>query len=368
MSEHQMNSTDTTESVLDIPPDYDALLRIVGGEADRHSIQSERLVAMLTGLQQLAYLLARIETGKPLGERFKPDRAMRTQAALRCGVPLEGSFVLPLRIGEVDALPIGALPILERLQKIWAALVDQDGRALAQLLPEPFKARALREFQRFLPKDQSRMQLHLDTRTATDSPPLTWRSARFIDTLLTPTSAEDAVMTVTGELQRIDFAARQLTILYPPTRREIVCTYLPEIEDDLLEARKEPIQVTGRFVLDEEGNPGRLMDVSRIEPLDLSPLAITDLETSGLVLREPLEWTPTLDEESQQYLCIEDRTLGLNVFALNREQLLAEVQEQLIMLWHEYACAPDDELDPEARELKVRLRAALEDANAETTG
>ena len=110
------------------------------------------------------------------------------------------------------------------------------------------------------------------------------------------------------------------------------------------------------------------MDVSRIEPLDLSPLVITDLEANGLALRAPLEWTPTLDEDSQQYLCIEDPSLGLNVFALNREHLLAEVQEQLIMLWHEYACAPDDELDTEARVLKSRLHAAMEAANAETTG
>lgn len=357
-----------TELIPEIPPEYDALLRIAGGEADSHSIQSESLVAMLTGLQQLAFLLARLETGEPLGERFKPSRTMRKQFGLRCGVPLAGSYALPLAMGNQDELPIGPLPILERLQTIWSALAMQDRSTLTRLLPDSFKTRALREFQRFLPKDQSSARLYLYTRSAPAGQALTWRSARFIDTLLIPDSTEDALMTVTGELQRIDFAARQVTILYPPTRREIVCIYLPEIEENLLEARKEPIQVTGRFVLDKDGNPSQLMDVSRIEPLDLSPLVITDLEANGLALRAPLEWTPTLDEDSQQYLCIEDPSLGLNVFALNREHLLAEVQEQLIMLWHEYACAPDDELDTEARVLKSRLHAAMEAANAETTG
>ncbi|WP_295401591.1 hypothetical protein [uncultured Thiocystis sp.] len=363
-----MNAADIAESMPDIPPEYDALLRIAGGEADVHTIRSESLVAMLSGLQQLAFLLARIETGEPLGERFKPGRAMRKQFALRCGVPLAGSYALPLAMGDVDELPVGKLPILDQLQAIWAALAAQDHSTLARQLPEPFKARALREFQRFLPKDQGSTRLYLHTRAAPEARPLTWRSARFIDTLLVADSTEDAVMTVTGELQRIDFATRQVTILYPPTRREIVCTYLPEIEDDLLDARKEPIQVTGRFVLDEEGNPSRLMDVSRIEPLDLSPLTIADLETSGLALRTPLEYIPTLDEDSQQYLCIEDPTLGLNVFALNREHLLAEIQEQLIMLWREYGCAPDDDLDTEARALKVCLHAALEESNAEAKG
>ena len=90
----------------------------------------------------------------------------------------------------------------------------------------------------------------------------------------TPKASEDAIMTVTGELLRIDFSTRQVTLLYPPTRREIDCTYLPEIEDSIVETRKGFIQVTGRFVLDEEGNPNKLMDVTR-ELVNFSLLAVT---------------------------------------------------------------------------------------------
>jgi hypothetical protein len=97
------------------------------------------------------------------------------------------------------------------------------------------------------------------------------------------------------------------------------------------------------------------MDVTRVEPLDLSPFHITGLERLPVRMNEALELTPKLDEESQQYLCIEDQSLGLNAFALNRAQLLDEIQQQLAMLWTEYACASDDALDDDARALKMRL-------------
>lgn len=106
------------------------------------------------------------------------------------------------------------------------------------------------------------------------------------------------------------------------------------------------------------------MDVSRIEPVDFSPLVIRELENIPLRLKAPLELVPTLDEESQQYLCVTETTLGLDAFALTREHLFDEVQEQLCMLWQEYGRAPEAELDHTARPLKVTLGGRMEEAHA----
>jgi len=359
--------SDSHASSSDIPADFVALLKIEGGEADRHEIRAESLVAVLAGLQKLAYLLAAVESRQEFGERLKPSRAMRESFSLRCGMPEPGSYVLPLGMGSPNQLPV-ADHLLKQMQDIWAALAEQDNDTLSRLLPVAILHRALREIQKFLPKEHEGLRFSLRMRTSPEPAFLTWRTSRFISECLALKVSEDAVMTVTGELQRIDFAARQVTILYPPTRREIVCTYLPEIEDSILEARKEPIQVTGRFVLDEDGNPTKLMDVNRIEPIDLSPLVIADLETAAVALKVPLELAPALDDESQQYLCVEDPLLGLNAFALNRDQLFEEIKEQLVMLWHEYACAADADLDDEARALKARLLSSMEVRNAQAQG
>jgi len=47
------------------------------------------------------------------------------------------------------------------------------------------------------------------------------------------------------------------------------------------------------------------------------------------------------------------------VFAATREALLAELNEQIAMLWTEYALADDDVLDGVARQLKQALLAAF---------
>ena len=74
-----------------------------------------------------------------------------------------------------------------------------------------------------------------------------------------------------------------------------------------------------------------------------------------LFLTEPPE-EQVLDE-TKQLLCIEKADLGIDVFATTREALLTELQEQISMLWQEYAQAPDDELDAPARVLKHALLA-----------
>lgn len=100
------------------------------------------------------------------------------------------------------------------------------------------------------------------------------------------------------------------------------------------------------------------------EPFDLSPLLISGLEKIPLRFKRPLELIPCLDEESQQYLVVEEPTLAINAFALNRAQLFDEIQEQLAMLWQEYACAKDSELTREARELKSVLLSKMESCHA----
>ena len=104
------------------------------------------------------------------------------------------------------------------------------------------------------------------------------------------------------------------------------------------------LQTEGEFISDSE--------------LDLSPLLITSIEQHSLQFKEPLILTSVLDD-SQQYLCVADEAIGLDVFAINRPLLIDEVQEQLAMLWSEYACCNDSELDNSALKIKHNLLARI---------
>ena len=73
---------------------------------------------------------------------------------------------------------------------------------------------------------------------------------------------------------------------------------------------------------------------------------------------KPLKLMPELDE-SQQYLCLRDDRLGIDVFAMDRKKLHDELLEQLSVLWKEYALEPDDALSSDALALKNHLNSAI---------
>ena len=102
------------------------------------------------------------------------------------------------------------------------------------------------------------------------------------------------------------------------------------------------------------------IDVIDIRDIDLSSLDIHTIRHGRLTLRA----VPALNlelrlDETKQLLCVEHGGLALDVFAPTREALLAALNEQIAMLWTEYARAEDDTLDSVARRLKQALLAAF---------
>jgi hypothetical protein len=178
----------------------------------------------------------------------------------------------------------------------------------------------------------------------------------FVENTLVPVEQREAARIVTGELKSIDFTERKITIIYPPTSKELVCIYEESVEDLLYEKRRDLIQVTGRVLLDEQGVPKQIIDVTDIRDLDLSILTLDTVRHGALTLKAAT--TLSLEimlDDSKQLLCIEQPDLGIDVYATTREGLLTELHEQLAMLWQEYAQASDEELDAPARQLKHTL-------------
>lgn len=72
-----------------------------------------------------------------------------------------------------------------------------------------------------------------------------------------------------------------------------------------------------------------------------------------------LSLEPSLDDTKQLLCVVHDGGLAPDIFAPTREALLAEVNEQIAMLWSEYALATDYTLDSVARQLKRALLTAF---------
>lgn len=355
------------------PVEAKATIRMSGQEMENFEVPIDILVRVLAGLQQIVYLLATVQEKRSVGQRFRVPIEMQQLYSLRASIPQPGSYTIPVLLKpEIDSqLSISAnyTEIMSSLENFFSSLNSPDFNQAQAIFPDSkLRNRALRETRKFLPKADELWQLGFSTSNSRELT-LTNKVINRIDNWLTQDTPEDAVMTVTGELIRIDFDKRLVVLRYPPTHQEIECIYLEDLEDSMIENRRQMIQVTGQFTLDADGHPIKLTDVTRIEPVDLSPINIREVTGRGkkLCLIMPLLLTPELDEETKQLLIVEESQIGLHVFAYTRDELIHEINEQMLMMWDEYVNVSVDELASDAQKLQQKLLVKIKEVeNAPT--
>jgi len=342
-----------------------AQIHLAGAETADSAVPTSVLIRVLQGLQEAAYVLGAASEGNSVGGRFRPSAELRQRYQLRCGIPVGGSYTLPFSVGGHYAQPpLGGLDMSGQLYMLLDGVSTGSNGTLAELVPDSrMRNLMLRKLETALPRVGERWTLGYSVQGSSEIV-LDAHSTRTISRLVQANDGADAVMTVTGELIGIDFSRYQVTLRHPATGRELECIYRQDIEDTLIETRRDYIQVTGLCTVDEEGDPIRLTDVTRIEPVDLSPMTFESVTCNNrtLQLALPLTLVPTLDEDTKQLYVVADAALGLHAYAYTREDLADEVAEQLVYLWQEYGLEDPEALSGEARDLRQALCQRLSEA------
>jgi len=338
-----------------------AELAIVGSETVDHTVPAEVLVRALSGLQRIVFLIAAAEERRPIGDRFTPSEGLRERNTLRCGVPKASSFAVPLSLAPRQSLlPLSEPTALDGAMSLFRLIEQGDWDGLGRFIARPkYLPRLLTEFLGMLPRAGERWSLSL--RVGTDHVVLGEDTYRSIRTYNASDAAMDATMTVTGDLLRVDIEDCRLVIRYPPTRKEIPCHCDPTVLGTVLKNYEVPVQVTGLYTLDRKGHPLRLTGVTRVEPIDLSPMVFDHVEWGSrrLQIDPPLSLVPSMDEESGQLYVLTDEELNIHVFAQTREQVADELAEQLYFQWDAYARESPDRLTPNAQRLREVLLARM---------
>jgi len=346
------------------PPEAKATIRFMGQEMENCEVPIEILVRVLGGLQQIIYLLATVEEKGTVKQRFKVPLEMQQRYALRASIPQPGSYTLPIVLNSGFNSHLGNYTaIMAKLEDFFSSLIDSNFNQTQDIFPDSkLRNRALLESKRILPKAGENWSLGF---SRPDRPELnlTNGSTAYINGWLNQESSEDTVMTVTGELIRIDFDKRTVVLKYPPTHQEIECFYLEELEDSMIENRRQLIQVTGQFTLDAEGHPTKLTDVTRIEAVELSPIILREISwlDRKLICKNPLRLLPKMDEDTSQLFVVEEPNIRIHVFAYTRDDLIYEINEQIVMMWDEYAQASVEDLASDAQHLREQLLNQIEE-------
>jgi hypothetical protein len=333
-------------------------LAIVGPETADHTVSVEVLTRALAGLQRIVYLMAASAQDQPIGNRFTPSDALRSRNTLRCGIPRASSFAVPLQIERPEPMlfPQPEPDPLSEALRVFQLTSEGGWSRLNQLFSRPeYMNRVLSELREMLPKSGERWGIRL--RVGGGIAILDHTSSRSLGVYLSSASAEDAMMTVTGELLRVYVESHRLVIRYPPTRAEIRCQCEPSVFGTVMRNYDVPIQVTGLYTLDRKGHPKSLTGVTRVEPIDLSPMTFSRMTwvERTLAIKPALTLLPEMDEETGQFYILKHPELGIDVFARTREELSDELAEQLLFQWDTYAQESPDRLSRGARQLREAL-------------
>ncbi|MBI3525562.1 MAG: hypothetical protein HY066_13755 [Betaproteobacteria bacterium] len=343
------------------PPSFS--FHIKGDEQDGHTVPAVVLVQILENVQHAFELVGMQVEGREIRARARIAAATSKRFQLVCQLPGPGSYAMPVTVGGAGELFSADLAnqAFGIFRGVMESVSARSSAGLASVLPnERIRRRVLEAVKGMAPRADAQWKLGLYDSQNVSFATFDVQTIPFVEETLVPVEQREAARVVTGELKSIDFAERKVTIIYPPTSKELACIYEEAVEDLLYERRRDLIQVTGRVVLDDQGAPKQIIDVTDIRDVDLSSLDIHTVRHGRLTLKAApaLSLEPSLDE-TKQLLCVEHDSLALDVFAPTREALLAELNEQIAMLWTEYALAEDDTLDSVARRLKQALLAAF---------
>lgn len=336
-------------------------LHIETGTENGDAVPAAVLAQILTSAQRSFELIGVYVEGRTIQQRARISAATRSRFQLVCRLPVPGCYAVPIELGGNDLLAEHITAAMDVFKKIIGGITNHDSEAINKAMPDvSLLPRLLEAIRGMAPRADAKWSLKLWDAGNIEFGELNTDSEATIRAAIVPADEQAESQVVTGYLTNINFIKRIVTIIYPPTKREMECVYDEAIEDLLIDNRRDLIQVTGLMVLDDAGAPKQITNVNDIRELDLSPLIVDTVRLGKLVLKakQSITLEPATDE-TKQLICVTHADLGIDAFARTRDALVSELNEQIGMLWQEYALAADDDLDGMAIKMKQALLAAF---------
>lgn len=93
-------------------------------------------------------------------------------------------------------------------------------------------------------------------------------------------------------------------------------------------------------------------------PVDVSPIVVREIVVEGrrLAAREPLRFEVSLNSEDPEPFLLLEGPLDIILFAETREQLIDGLEDELEILWRDFAVGDQSRLDGSAQRLGAEMR------------
>lgn len=314
----------------------------------KHVIDADTLVATVSGLQELLYLLAMDIEGQDVRVRARVPQQYHSRCRLTFDAVAAGGFKLTAKVGAKDDVTGKAFvpELREKCFGVMEILTNQgeeaeSAKAFARLVPNPaLRKRITKACDALIPKAGSGRCFGL--RWGSRNAFIITEKSRQRLSVMSHSGIETAapiLSIVTGRLQEMDFERHSFRLYYPPSGTIVTCQYDEDDELTLVENRREFVQVKGIVTLNKSGIPTQIASVESVTDLDLSDMEINRIPLANggeLALETKLVITPTLSDDGQQILEAVDAESGINTFGQTREELLQAVYEDIEAIWFHY--------------------------------
>lgn len=323
---------------------------------------ADAIIATLTAIQRMVYIIGMRAEGRVLSERLKPSIKVKRDYAVVCRAPQAGSHIQPFSIeSDTGQVTSAALSAREKLLGALKAFDSDSESAAEKAIPSArerwFLARAASGL---LPAEDS--QLDITIRSGPRGP-FTFRAARARRLLKSYEVAPPPPIdeeSVAGKLRAIDYGQTILTIK-PGTDPAFRLDYPLPLEGWLQANVRKRLRFTGRPKLNPRGDISSFSEIYSVSELEPNIDAIDTFDCDGVKVTTAKSLSlPVTVLWPERLFTFIDTKLGIDVVVQDVNELRDSVLSELNFVWLHYALANDEDLDEDAQQVKRNLLQRFE--------
>lgn len=339
------------------------------GEPTRgHTVPAALLIEALQELQNVIFALVMSEKNIPFGQRLRTPHDIEKGFALVCGMTQEGGHRQPVRIESLGDsglfTPQEQRQMGQKTHDVMSAFQNEDTNKIISLVSNPrYRERILKNLAAMSPHPGTGVVLSLEDnlkRKIADMGAVS-EKAKQILSVKSEKPEEIQKAYVTGKLIVMQFHKRILRLELSGSKRTLDAEYTEDYEPELVQSRRDLIQVHGNVTYGDDSIPNSIYDVDEILPVDIDPIDVSLVKKCQINLRAkiPLSFDVKFDEEESFYSL--DGPFGIMLGAHTRSELEDMLYDCLAMLWREYALEDPVRFKTSAQHLGKQLRESFEE-------
>lgn len=341
-------------------------LHYVSAEKSReHAVPSRRVVESLEGIKKVLDVITTLSEDGQSG-RDGTGKKSKAPVEVMVRTPKRGSFCLPVDIVVGDQDLFSSTSEKELQSKFWrivSAVKDNNTSDFMEVLPDVSNQQkvltAIKRIFNSFPQDSSLVLKDTTNRYQISSNDIE-KPYEKICSRINPELGLYPV--VIGEVSRINFRNRRVTLTIPDTKQSVSIPYMGEHERILFDSARKLVEVHCDVYKDGLDRIRKLENLSRFVPVDSTDMKIEDLLPPFLEPKNIANSKVNIElTDNESVYCGTYDDLDILAGGYSRASIESEIRSEISVLWKDLVREKYTKLSPYAQSLKEKLHHSFKE-------